>query len=265
MNTFFDAHLHLFDPRLSAVQEAVEQVARDAGVTACIACAAFPKEWPSSLRSQMVVTRAYGLHPWFVAEATATHLAQLREYLQQDTNALLGEIGLDGLRPTLDAGAVQYCLLDAQLALAATLGRPVILHGARAWQMLFDCLLPWAKKVPAMMFHGAGFSPESLRHPLFQKANIWVSIGGAVVSPRAKTVRALAAKIPADRLLIETDSPDMLPFGASALPIPSPTCSFNHPGNLPLIAETLATLRGSSLSEIAAQTFSNAQTFICGG
>lgn len=265
MNTFFDAHLHLFDPRLTAVQETVEEVARNAGVTACIACAAFPTEWASPLRSQMVVTRAYGLHPWFAAATTTVHLVQLREYLLKETNALIGEIGLDGLRPMPDAIDAQHHLLDAQLALAAALGRPVILHGARAWQMLFDCLLPWATKVPAMMFHGAGFSPESLRHPLFQKANFQVSIGGAVVSPRAKTVRALAAKIPANRLLIETDSPDMLPFGAAVLPDTHPDRRLNHPGNLPLIAETLATLRGFSRSEIAAQTFSNAQTFIRGG
>jgi TatD DNase family protein len=262
MTPLFDAHLHLFDTRFQNVRAEVEVAAQRAGVRACIGCAAFPEEWERSVTSAMQVTRAYGVHPWAATQMTPEHLVHLRALLLREGTSILGEIGVDGLRPVTDGGAQQVRVMEAQLALAAELGRPVVLHGARAWNVLFERLLPWVKKVPAMMIHGASFSVEQLRHPLFQSRNLWMNIGGAVVNPKAKRVRALAAAIPQDRLLIETDAPDLLPCGGTALFAEEGASPLNHPGNLPLVAQTVAQLRGCTFEELSAQTFENVCNFL---
>lgn len=252
----FDAHLHLFDPRVTPVRTAFESFAQVAGVVACIGCAEHPALWDVPIDSALSVVRAYGIHPWYADEGQVA-VDDLRDRLAADPAAIVGEIGLDGLRPTSDNGAAQVALFRAQLALAADLNRPVVLHGARAWQALFRELMPWVSRLPAILLHGATFSPETLRLPLFQKGNFWISLGGAVVNPNARTVRSLAAALPAEQLLIETDAPDLLPFGAEGLG----DARLNHPGNLPLIAETVAQLRGCDVATLAAQTFTNARKF----
>lgn len=262
MSPFFDAHVHLFDARLACVRDAFEAAAQRAGVTACVGCAAFPEEWSCAVSSRMAVTRALGVHPWVAEKGTPACLALLKQVLRDDESALVGEIGLDGLRPTADDGATQARVFEAQLTLAAALNRPVVLHGARAWQPLFAQLSPWVSRLPAVMVHGAAFSEEMLRLPLFRQGRLWVSIGGAVVNPKARRVRALAAAVPMERLLIETDAPDLFPVGGTHLPGETSDARLNHPGNLPLIAATLATLRGCSVQELAEQTFANAQALI---
>jgi TatD DNase family protein len=262
MTPLFDAHLHLFDARFQTVRAEVERCAQEAHVTACIGCAAFPEEWEAPLESAMHVTRAYGVHPWAAGEVTAEHLTHLREVLARDTSAMIGEIGVDGLRPVTDGGAQQVRVLEAQLTLAADLGRPVVLHGARAWNLLFERLQPWVKRLPAVMIHGASFSVEQLRHPVFQSRNVWVSIGGAVVNPKAKRIHALAAAIPQERLLVETDAPDLLPVGGTSLTGAASAQSLNHPGNLPLVVQAVAQLRGCTFDEIATQTYENACNFV---
>lgn len=260
--SLFDAHLHLFDARFQSVRAEMERCAQEANVTACIGCAAFPEEWERTITSAMQVTRAYGVHPWAASQTTSEHLGRLREVLMCDSAAIVGEIGVDGLRPVTDGGATQVRVMEAQFSLAAELGRPVVLHGACAWNLLFERLVPWVKRVPAVMIHGASFSVEQLRHPVFQSRNVWVSIGGAVVNPKAKRIRALAATIPQERLVIETDAPDLLPFGGTVLPSSSSSSALNHPGNLPLIAQTVAYLRGCTEDELVAQTFENACNFL---
>jgi TatD DNase family protein len=255
----FDAHLHFLDARLTPYRAQAEEVALRAHVTHGITCAAFPEEWETHPDTTLNLTYAYGLHPWCAATATPDTLAALRECLLRHPAALIGETGRDALRPVLDGGLAQQRLFAFHLELAATLQRPLILHGARAWQALFTQLAPWITRLPAVMIHGAGFAPEMLKSPLFaQHHNLWFSFGGAILNPRARTVRALAAQVPLNRLLIETDAPDGLP--ATCAPLDAR--SLNHPGTLPHILETLAQLRSLPTAELAAETFQNALRFI---
>jgi TatD DNase family protein len=261
MACWFDAHLHLSDPRLHPVVPRVRQIWRDAQIVGGLTCAAFPAEWGTPLPDDPAIIRAYGIHPWAAAEATEVQLAELETLLRAQPHALVGEIGLDGLRKTANHGAQQTQMLLAQLALAERLSRPVILHGARKWSVLFDTLLPWAARLPALLLHGAAFSVEQLRHPLFQHHNLWFSFGTALLNPTAQKLRQLATAVPADRLLIETDAPDMLPRSGDYEVLNTPSHTLNHPANLCRVGTALAALRGCTTAEIAAQTTQNAHNF----
>lgn len=262
MVRWFDAHLHLTDPRLHPEVEHVRQIWRDAQIVGGLTCAAFPTAWGTPLPEDPAIVRAYGIHPWAADDADTTQLAHLWTLLCAQPNALIGEIGLDGLHKTTDNGVQQRHLFHEQMHMAKHLSRPVIVHGARKWSELFDLLESWASHVPAMMLHGAAFSVEQLHHPLFRHRNIWFSFGTALLNPSAKRVHQLATEVPADRLLIETDAPDMLPRGEGVDALESAAGRLNHPLNLCRVGAALAALRGCSIAEIAAQTTQNAQNFI---
>ena len=258
----FDSHLHLRDPRIIPYHARFVKEAIDLGVTGCIDCATRPEDWNAEVRCALDVTTAFGLHPWSVATACPDWADFLECALRAAPGALVGEIGLDGIRKTLDGGAAQRDALALQLALAARLGRPVVLHGARAWGALLHALEPWANKLPAILLHGVSFSPDLLRHPILSRPNVWFSVGGALLSPAAQTLPRLAAAIPLDRLLVETDSPDMLPIGGEPLVLGQYRALLNSPANLPLILRALARIRAIPFDELAGITAANAHALL---
>ena len=258
----FDAHLHLRDSRILPYRQRFIAEALAAGVTSCIDCACRPEEWGNEVKCALNVTPAYGLHPWHVPMAQPDWLHRLEETLHHAPEALVGEFGLDGIRKTNDGGEAQRQALRAQFALAARLGRPVVLHGARAWTALFRELEPWIDRLPAVLLHGASFSPDLLSLPLFRCRNIWFGIGGGLLAPNAKTLPQLAKALPLDRLLIETDAPDMFPCGGEPLVLGQKHTLLNHPANLKFILNSLAALRKVAPQELESVTGQNACTFL---
>lgn len=258
-----DAHTHLRDARLRPYLPRLAREAMAAGVSVCLDCTARAEEWdyvPPTL--PLALHQAFGLHPWHLAEAPADWPDRLDATLRAHPRAPLGEIGLDGLRKPADGGAAQRAALATQLALAARLGRPVILHGARAWGALLDTLAPWAPRLPALLLHGVSFAPDLLAHPTLRRANVWFGIGAAVLNPAAKAAPRLTATLPADRLLLETDTPDCFPRGGEPLILGQPGTPLNHPANLPLILHRVAALRRLPAHELADQTTTNARAFL---
>ena len=258
----FDAHLHLRDARILPYHARFVKEALEAGVTACIDCASRPEEWNVEVRCALRVVTGFGLHPWHVATACPDWKEFLACALRADPGAVVGEVGLDGIRRTFDGGAAQRAALEAQLALAARLGRPVVLHGARAWGALLHALEPWAARLPALLLHGVSFSPDLLSHPILRRANVWFGVGGALLSPGAQTLPRLAAAIPLGRLVVETDSPDLFPIGGEPLVLGQYHALLNSPANLPLVLRALARLRQMSFEELAGQTAANAEAFL---
>ena len=237
MTPLFDSHCHLHDKRLDAVRDDVVSRAVRAGVGGCRICGTNPEDWDAVEAFETAVPgfeirKAYGVHPWYVENLPGDWLARLRGHLERDPAAWVGEIGLDAIRrPALSAAS--RAVLKAQLELAAELGRPVILHGAKALDELLAACRPFAGRVPSFTVHAFGGSEEQLRAWLDFGAIL--SVGGAVT--RSARLRRLAATIPPERLRIETDSPDMMPDGGEPA-IPGTT--LNQPSNLVLVARTLA-------------------------
>ena len=258
----YDAHCHLQDERLKGCREAVFGAAAAAGIEGGCCCGCEPGDW-RTLRALAENRRgaagfqllaAFGVHPWYAGNLPAGWLTQLEEYLLQHPAAPVGEIGLDGLRddPPRD---LQRQVLVAQLELAARLNRPVVLHGACAWGELLASLHPFAPRLPGFVLHAFGGSEDLLRDAVAMGG--YVSFAGTVCNPAAKRVRLAATTVPAERLLIETDAPDMAPAERKTESGIPP--ELNHPANLVYVARVVAQLRGLPAEELAILTTANAQ------
>lgn len=237
---FFDAHLHLRDHRLWPHYSCFLKAMMDVGIYQGIDCTSHPIEWTRTpiLPKGFTLHQAFGIHPWYADQATSTNLHHLETLLLNNPKAFIGEIGLDGLRPTTPKTKEQQRMaLTAQLNLAVTYQRPIILHGARAWQDLFDTLLPFIEHLPSLLFHGVAFSPECLQHPLFKHINKFsFSINMGLLNPNAKTLRRLLPLLPQERIYIESDAPDFLPRKAEPL---LPSTKLNHPKHLKTLHQAL--------------------------
>ena len=166
----FDAHTHLQDPRLAPVFDDAVRQAASAGVTGVCCCGTEPGDWDAVERLARAplpfdVVPAFGAHPWFARDLPADWLGTLKSFLGRNPGAALGEIGLDGVKTDVPL-ALQESVLEQQLACAAAAGRPVVLHGARAWGRLVEVLAAYAPKLPGFVAHGFGGSSEVLRQIL---------------------------------------------------------------------------------------------------
>ena len=146
--------------------------------------------------------RFWGLHPW-ESDSSPLDIAALRAELENDPGAGVGEIGLDRLKSREISGA-QRTAFEGQLQLAAEMRRPVVLHGAKCWGEVVKGCIPFAGRVSAFMLHG--FSRSAGLLPEIFAMNGYVSVGPALLNDHAVNYRAMAAALPMDRLLVETDA-----------------------------------------------------------
>ena len=150
--------------------------------------------------------RFFGVHPWqaggMQCEGVDAVVAGVEADLAQNVHAGVGEIGIDRLRAKTIPPA-QRAAFERQLALAAALARPAVLHGAKCWGEVVKACMPYAGRIPAFLFHG--FSRSEGLLPQIFAMNGFVSIGPALLNDHAVNYRAMAKSIPLERLLIETD------------------------------------------------------------
>ena len=203
---------------------------------------------PGSARQLVVGEDFLGIHPWETLEMGSVPndvLAEISERLAAQEKLGVGEIGLDRLK-NRDIPPVMRETFIAQLELAARFRRPVVLHGAKCWgQVTAECKR-FAGRIPAFLFHG--FSRSDGLLPDIAALNGFVSVGPAVLNDHAVNYRKLVVKIPAERLLVETDR-----TAENAAECPA----------VEDIARKLAELRGISYEELEALTDMNARRF-CG-
>ncbi len=205
---------------------------------------------------------AYGIHPMYTDGATPEDINVLRDYLREHQPVAVGEIGLDFFIENHHQARQEYFFLE-QLKLAREFDLPVLLHIRRAQ----DTVLKHLRK-----FYGSGglastssghastkrrtgiahaFNGSRQQADEFIKLGFKLGFGGAATYPRAARLRELAATLPIDCIVLETDAPDMPPeFLARTQP--------NSPEYLPRIARLIAELRGISPEELARATTENA-------
>ena len=257
----FDAHTHLQDARLAGCRDDVLRAAAAAGVAGLCACGTSPADWDgvaalAAAASPVVIHPAFGVHPWFCDDLPADWLERLDACLLAHPGAAVGEIGIDGLRRASDP-LRQRRVFTAQVELAIRRRRTVIVHGARCWGTLADLLQPYAARLPGLVLHAFAASEPLVKTFMAQGASF--SVGGALCNPDARRVRAAAVAIPLDRLLLETDAPDMLPCGGLTIASPPAPPGLNQPANLPLVARALAPLKGIDEAAVAAATAQHAR------
>lgn len=206
-----DAHVHLHDPRLREdIVEDPEAVAADVSLLNGTS----PRDWAAVAEMRPPpgkrFYRAFGVHPWKAdPELEADWEDRLRRRLTGAAGVLaVGEIGLDRWIKPRDE-ALQEEVFRRQLRLAAELGLPPVIHCLRAWDPLLRILREEPLPVRGFHVHGFGGSPEVQRQLLEMGA--YFSFSAYALAPHRKRMRKAVAACPEDRLLLETDAPDMAP------------------------------------------------------
>lgn len=243
-----DTHCHLDAAEFGAMQSDLVRNAQEAGVSRIVvpsvARASFDKVRALCAQHPGCVS-AYGIHPMYVDEATPTDLSVLHEFLTHHRPVAVGEIGLDFFIQHYDRARQEY-FFSEQLKLAREFDLPVLLHIRRAQDIVLKHL--HQHKVRGGIAHA--FNGSRQQADEFIRLGFKLGLGGAMTYARATKLRELAATLPLDSIVLETDAPDMPPdFLERGLP--------NEPQYLPRIAQTLADLRGVPLEEIARVTTAN--------
>lgn len=203
---------------------------------------------------------ALGIHPLYTPQAgddDPQALAHMLEQCMGDPRLVaVGEIGLDFFVPGLDAER-QEQFYRAQLQLARRFDLPVILHVRRS----ADKLLKGLRELPVRGGIAHAFNGSLQQAQAFVGLGFKLGFGGAVTYERALQLRRLAAELPLDALVLETDAPDIPPhwlYVTAAERAAGHPPARNSPAELPRIGALVAQLRGISSAELACATRTNA-------
>jgi TatD DNase family protein len=191
------------------------------------------------------VYAALGLHPHDAAGTNEQDLAELRELLAHPKAVAVGETGLDHFRDYAPHDA-QLRLFQAQTELAADLGKPLVIH-SRAADAETTAVLTELPADLHVILHC--FSSAGLLEPALER-RWYISFAGNVTYPKATDLRAAAARVPADRLLAETDSPYLSPQPVRGRQ--------NEPAHVTHTVATLADARNQDRSDLEAVIDRNA-------
>lgn len=244
----FDTHCHLDTEAFDRDREAVLAGARRAGVRRLLIPAIRRHGWRrlwDLCHDDPGLYPAIGLHPVMLHEHRARDIEALEDFVQTRRPAAIGEIGLDHAIRTLDP-ARQLALLEAQLAVAERHRLPVILHVRKAHEPILRALRRF--RLPGGICHAFNGSLQQAER--YRALGFRLGFGGMLTHPRSHHLHALAAQLPLDDLVLETDAPDMTGFCHRQ--------QRNSPEYLPEVLATLAELRPETDAEIAARTTANA-------
>lgn len=243
-----DTHCHLDDAGFDGDRAAVVARAADAGVRWQVVPAIDAAGWPKLrdvCRASPGLLPAYGLHPMLLANHRPEHLDLLREWIERERPVAVGECGLDYFVEGLDRDA-QSDYFEGQLRLAREFDLPVIVHARHA----VDAVIAALRRIGGLhgVVHSFSGSEEQARQ--LWKLGFLLGLGGPVTYERAKRLRRLAATMPIERLLLETDAPDQ--------PDAAIRGQRNEPARVAAVLDCIAALRDESPDAIAAATTANA-------
>lgn len=246
----FDAHCHLQDERFSDRLPLIISRACSAGIGRMSCCGSEEQDWEAVKRIALEyepVLPSFGLYPLNVVRRSGKWLEQLKSFLLSIPSGV-GEIGLDN---SIESGnnTEQEEVFIAQLRLARELRRPVTIHCRKAWGRLLEILKQEDGVKFGGMLHTYSGSPEMVGP--FEEMGLHISFSGAITRPGNKRGCESLRAVAGERLLLETDSPDLTPVGAEG--------GYNEPANLPLVARAAALLRGQSVEAVAELTYKNAE------
>lgn len=252
-----DTHCHLNFHTYDEDREEVLCRAREAGVDRII----MPAIDLESCRQAQALADCHaglyfsvGIHPNSCGGFSPSMLQELRSLSRHKLAIAIGEIGLDYYWDRCPP-AKQRRALEMQLDLAAELQLPVILHNRESSDDLIAILDAWAPSAPPDMnerlgvLHSFSGSAEMAQRAL--ELGFYLGFTGPVTYKNAHQLRAIAADVPIDRLLIETDGPFLAPQQRRG--------KRNEPGYVRFINERLADVKGLTIDDMARQTSLNAE------
>ncbi|PKF61919.1 hydrolase TatD [Psychromonas sp. psych-6C06] len=196
-----------------------------------------------------------GIHPHDASTFDTQSLAHLRLLASNSCVKAIGECGLDFNR-NFSTPAEQEHAFVQQLELAVELQLPVFMHERDANQRFITLLKPYISQLPNAVLHCFTGSQADLEACLALDLHIGIT-GWICDERRGIDLIDLVKLIPAERLMIETDAPYLLPRSMR----PKPKSSRNEPKYLPYIAQAIANARGESLKQLVQQTEQNSKLF----
>jgi TatD DNase family protein len=188
---------------------------------------------------------AYGLHPYFLREASLDQIDLLGDQCETSRVVAVGEIGLDLWPGSIDL-SIQMDYFSRQLSVAKSLDLPVILHARKSYDQIFKCL----RKVG---FHAGGvihaFNGSLEQAKRFLDMGFVLGIGGTITYPRAQKAHRVLKSLDSSAFVLETDSPDMPLYGSQG--------EINTPLSVLSVAQHAAMIRDESVEQITAQAYAN--------
>lgn len=247
-----DTHCHLDHPLLAGRVDQVLASARSAGVEQFVVPGVAPEGWggiAALVSEQAGVFAAYGIHPLFANQCSDHQLETLSYHAR--VAVAIGEIGLDYAVPGVSREQ-QLIAFRRQARLALRLRRPVLIHCRKAFQDLLRVVREERLREVGGILHAFSGSYEMACE--LMKENFIISFGGAVTYSNAVRPPAVAARVPLDRLVLETDAPDMSPEPHRG--------DVNEPALLAVTARKLSEIKGIALEELAFTTTQNVKRLL---
>ena len=260
---FFDSHAHYFDAWFNEYEGGADALLSKLfadKVGAIVNIATNPENLRECLAQAQKYENMYvssGIHPedcLYIDDIDAA-LSEIEASICDEAKrraqkiVAIGEIGFDYHLDDLtdDVKQKQRYVFERQMQMAEKYGLPVIIHDREAHGDCFEMAL----KYPSVkgIFHSYSGSSEMARELI--KRGWYISFSGVVTFKNASRVREVAASIPLDRLLVETDAPYLAPHPNRG--------KMNHSGNLEYTVGAIASIFGRSTEEIAEITFENAK------
>jgi TatD DNase family protein len=252
----FDTHAHYDDPAFAGEVDAIVGRFTEAGV----GCAVNVASTLPSISECIALAAAYpvfyaaaGVHPSECGELTEDDAELIGAALRQPKTVAVGEIGLDyhWETPSRD---LQKEWFIRQLGLARRYDRPVIIHSRDAAADTMEILRqygpqPAAGGPPAGVIHCYSYSPEQAEE--YCSMGWMIGVGGVVTFKNARRLKETVIRLPADRIVLETDCPYMAPEPHRG--------ERNSSLYLPLVVQAVAELKGMAPEEVIAQTERNAE------
>ena len=247
---FFDTHAHIgliYDDPIEQLR--VIQQAKQAGVARIISInnslMDFPKVY-NNLKSVSGIYHAVGVAPSEVTNPGSDWIATIEKNLELPRVVAVGETGLDYYKQFGDKRS-QIELFITQLEIAQAHGLPVIIHNREAGKDIYDVLserLPDAGAILHCYSEDAEYAKKCL------DKNIWFSFAGNLTYRNARNLHETVLNIPVERILIETESPFMIPAEYRER-------KRTMPAYLPSTAKFLAEMLDMDLEELSVQLWKN--------
>jgi TatD DNase family protein len=246
-----DTHAHLMDAAYAPDLAEVLDRARGVGVRAFVVVG---YDLESSEAAIALASRhpdvwaTVGIHPNRADVATDAALARIERMAGAPRVVAIGECGLDFYRdrttPDEQRGAFR-----AQLAIAAAVSRPIVVHSREAMAETLQLLTEAAPAHGGVMHCFDGTAADA---SAAVAAGLCISVAGPITYRKDPTLAEAIASVPLSRLLIETDCPYLGPIGFRG--------QRNEPSRVALVAEAVARVRGATLEQIGAATTKTACT-----
>lgn len=244
-----DSHCHLEAEEFAQDLDKVIQEAKRVNIVKLITSSVIPEQWEKSLnltKDYPEVACTLGIHPWYVKEDYFPYLEQLKQAKTMGAVGI-GEIGLDA-KITAPSFELQEKFFIQQLIIAKELNLPIVIHCRGAFSQLIGILKRFGTPKNGGLIHAFKGSIEIVEE--LKPLNLYFSFGCGITYRYSSKREKILQHIYPDRLLIETDSPDIPPAGQTNIR--------NVPSNITLVISALKDYIRESDEQIAKVTTENA-------